>query len=163
MTYDHKKISILYILSEAAQEAYTKIKALIIRIFSLLKKQGKEQDLKEQFYDSYIDFARKLDEEGHYEESYSYMAICSMYYQLMDKPNLLITHESFFMDLFRAFDDLLYTKMNNPDVYNKKYLEFEGYSLKMQEYFYSNLAVPNPHFNEKTLNKITSNLSGDLK
>lgn len=88
MTYDHKKISILYILSEAAQEAYTKIKALIIRIFSLLKKQGKEQDLKEQFYDSYIDFARKLDEEGHYEESYSYMAICSMYYQLMDKPNL---------------------------------------------------------------------------
>lgn len=163
MTYDHKKISILYILSEAAQEAYTKIKALIIRIFSLLKKQGKEQDLKEQFYDSYIDFARKLDEEGHYEESYSYMAICSMYYQLMDKPNLLITHESFFMDLFRAFDDLLYTKMNNPDVYNKKYLEFEGYSLKMQEYFYSNLAVPSPHFNEKTLNKITSNLSGDLK
>lgn len=163
MTYDHKKISILYILSEAAQEAYTKIKALIIRIFSLLKKQGKEQDLKEQFYDSYIDFARKLDEEGHYEESYSYMAICSMYYQLMDKPNLLITHESFFMDLFRAFDDLLYTKMNDPDVYNKKYLEFEGYSLKMQEYFYSNLAVPSPHFNEKTLNKITSNLSGDLK
>lgn len=163
MTYDHKKISILYILSEAAQEAYTKIKALIIRIFSLLKKQGKEQDLREQFYDSYIDFARKLDEEGHYEESYSYMAICSMYYQLMDKPNLLITHESFFMDLFRAFDDLLYTKMNNPDVYNKKYLEFEGYSLKMQEYFYSNLAVPSPHFNEKTLNKITSNLSGDLK
>ena len=67
------------------------------------------------------------------------------------------------MDLFRAFDDLLYTKMNNPDVYNKKYLEFEGYSLKMQEYFYSNLAVPSPHFNEKTLNKITSNLSGDLK
>ena len=163
MTYDHKKISILYILSEAAQEAYTKIKALIIRIFSLLKKQGKEQDLKEQFYDSYIDFARKLDEEGHYEESYSYMAICSMYYQLMDKPNLLITHESFFMDLFRAFDDLLYTKMNDPDVYNKKYLEFEGYSLKMQEYFYSNLAVPSPYFNEKTLNKITSNLSGDLK
>lgn len=163
MTYDHKKISILYILSEAAQEAYTKIKALIIRIFSLLKKQGKEQDLKEQFYDSYIDFARKLDEEGHYEESYSYMAICSMYYQLIDKPNLLITHESFFMDLFRAFDDLLYTKMNDPDVYNKKYLEFEGYSLKMQEYFYSNLAVPSPHFNEKTLNKITSNLSGDLK
>ena len=163
MIYENKEIKIPYILSEAAQEAYRKIKALILKIFSLLKKQEKEKDLKEEFYDSYVDFARKLDEEGYYEESYSYMAICAMYYQLMDRPNLLITHESFFMDLFKAFDDLLYTKMNNPDVYDEKYIEFEDYSMKMQEYFYSNLAVPSPHFNKETLNKITSYLSGDLK
>lgn len=83
MIYENKEIEIPYILSDAAREAYEKIKALILRIFSLIKKQEKEKDLKEQFYDSYIDFARKLDQEGHYEESYSYMAICAMYYRLM--------------------------------------------------------------------------------
>lgn len=163
MLYENKEINIPYILSEAAQEAYRKIKALILKIFSLLKKQEKEKDLKEQFYDSYIDFARKLDQEGYYEESYSYMAICSMYYRLMDRPEVLMAHEGFFMDLFKAFDDLLYTKMNNPDGYDEKYIEFEDYSMKMQEYYYGNLAVPSPHFNKETLNKITSNLSGDLK
>ena len=85
-----------------------------------------------------------------------------MYYQLMDRPESLIAHESFFMDLFKAFDDLLYTKMSNPDVYDEKYIEFEDYSMKMQEYFYSNLAIPSPHFNKKTLDKITSYLSSDL-
>ena len=161
--YGNKNVAVPYKLSEAAREAYKKIKALILRIFSLLKKKEKENDLKEQFYDSYIDFARKLDQEGHYEESYSYMAICSMYYQLMDRPEVLMEHESFFMDLFKAFDELLLTKINNHDVYDEKYIEFENYSMKMQEYFYSNLAIPSPNFNEKTLNKITSYLSGDLK
>ena len=161
MIYENKEIEIPYILSDAAREAYEKIKALILRIFSLIKKQEKEKDLKEQFYDSYIDFARKLDREGHYEESYSYMAICAMYYRLMYRPEVLVAHESFFMDLFKAFDELLYTKMNDPDVYTEKYIEFEDYSMKMQEYYYSNLAIPSPYYNEQTLNKITSNLSGD--
>lgn len=161
MIYENKEIEIPYILSDAAREAYEKIKALILRIFSLIKKQEKEKDLKEQFYDSYIDFARKLDLEGHYEESYSYMAICAMYYRLMYRPEVLVSHESFFMDLFKAFDELLYTKMNDPDVYNEKYIEFEDYSMKMQEYYYSNLAIPSPYYNEQALNKITSNLSGD--
>lgn len=161
--YSNKDVNVSYKLSEAAREAYNKIKALILRIFSLLKKKKKEKDLKEQFYDSYIDFARKLDQEGHYEESYSYMAICAMYYQLIDRSEVLMEHESFFMDLFNAFDDLLSTKINSPGVYGEKYIEFEDYSMKMQEYFYSNLAIPSPNFNEKTLNKITSYLSGDLR
>lgn len=72
-----------------------------------------------------------------------------------------MSHESFFMDLFKAFDELLYTKMNDPDVYTEKYIEFEDYSMKMQEYYYSNLEIPSPYYNEQTLNKITSNLSSD--
>lgn len=53
-------VTVPYILSNSAQEAYEKIKALILKIFLLLKKEKKQKSLKEEFYDSYIDFAKKI-------------------------------------------------------------------------------------------------------
>ena len=163
MISQEKNETVSNILSDAAQKSYEKIKALILRIFTLLKRQKNQKNLKEEFYDSYIDFARKLDSEGHHEESYSYMIIYGMYYRIMDCSNSLIEHESFFLDLFNAFDDLLNVKLNDPERYEEKYLEFEYYRAKMQEYYYRNLAVPSPYFNKETLNEITAHLSGGLK
>ena len=154
--------TIPYVLSNSAQEAYDKIKALIIRIFSLLKKKIKGKNLKDEFFNSYIDFARKLDEEGLNKESYSYMAICEMYYSLIDRDDDLVAHESFFIDLFNAFDNILQIKIDQAENYDEEYNQFLVYRRKMQEYFYRNLATPSPHFNRDTLDEITSNLSGDL-
>ena len=161
MKYENKEIKIPYILSETAQEAYNKIKALILRIFSLLKKQEKENDLKEQFNDSYIDFARKLDEEGYKNESTSYMAICAMYYRLMDRPDELINHESFFMDLFNAFDEILFIRINKPDEYDERYRNFLKYRARMQDYYYSEVAVPSPKYDNDVCMRIISHLSRD--
>lgn len=153
--------TIPYILSDGAYTAYEKIKELIQKIFSTLKINTNEKNLKEEFYDSYIDFARKLDAEEHYDESNLYMSICSMYYDLMDNPTELIAHESFFMDLFNAFDRLLYYKINKPAEYDKKYEEFIIYSGEMQDYFYGKFITPSEHYNEDTLKEIISHLSGD--
>ena len=149
-------------LSNACQKAYERIKALILKIFALLKKHKEEKSLKEEFYHSYIDFARKLKMEGYDKECYSYMSICLMYYNLIDRPEVLVAHENFFMDLFKAFDELLFFRKNNPNEYGEKYEEFLFYKGKMQEYYYTNLAIPSPYFNREVLNEITGYLVGDL-
>ena len=86
------QMTIPIILSNASQKAYEKFKKLVLRIFSLLKKNQCKNNLKEEFYDSYIDFARKLDAEGYHEESNLYMSICEMYYRLIDRPDELIDY-----------------------------------------------------------------------
>lgn len=162
MISEAKNNTVPYILSDAAQKAYDKIKTLILRIFALIKRQKNHKNLKEEFYDSYIDFARKLKSEGYDTECYSYMAICEMYYQLMDKPDELISHENFFNDLFNSFDNLLSSKITKSADYDERYAEFLLYTTKMQEYFYKNLAVPSPYYDEEVCNEIISRLSGDL-
>lgn len=149
-----------FILSDVAQMAYDKIKALIMRIFSLLKSKKKDETLKEKFYDSYIDFARKLKAEGHEKECYDYMSICEMYYRLIDRPDELVAHESFFMDLFNAFDGILYLKINNHQRYVEEYPKFSLYLGEMQHYYYLNLAIPSEHYNRDVLNEMTSHLVG---
>jgi hypothetical protein len=47
--------NIPYALSETAKIAYKKFKALIQKIFSLLRNKKKEKNIKEQFHNSYID------------------------------------------------------------------------------------------------------------
>jgi hypothetical protein len=89
------------------------------------------------------------------------MDICAMYYDLMDRPDELIRHENFFNDLFNAFDDLLSTKMNTPDKYESKYNEFLIYSGKMQQYYYTQVAIPSEYYDEKVLSEITNHLLGD--
>lgn len=154
--------NISYILSNAAQVAYEKIKALIRKIFSLLAKDAEQKDLKEEFYRSYIDFARKLDEEGHEKESNSYMSICDMYYDLMNRPEELMAHQSFFMDLFNAFDTLLMIKINDPENYDEAYDQYLRYKGEMQEYYYTKVAVPSPFYDKKVCKRIIGNLAGDL-
>ena len=149
-----------YILSKTAQTAYTKIKTLIKKIYSLFKNNKKEDNIKDEFYNSYIDFARKLDVDGFKEESYDYMDICAMYYDLMDRPKELINHENFFNELFMAFDNLLLAKIDNPSQYETKYNEFLIYSGKMQQYYYTNVAVPSEHYDEKVLTEISNHLLG---
>lgn len=162
MLNETSKPTVTHILSDAAQKAYEKIKALILKIFSLFKHQEDEKNLKEQFYDSYIDFARKLDYDGHKDESNIYMSICEMYYQLIDRPDDLIRHESFFEDLFRAFDELLYVKIHSHDGFEEKNDEFFRYYGKMMQYFYTDVAIPSENYNADTLNEITGFLVGDF-
>ena len=154
--------NISYILSNAAQKAYDKIRALILKIFSIIKTQKSEKNLKEEFYNSYIDFARKLDEEGYRQESTSYMAICAMYEDLMDRPDELMAHECFFMDLFKAFDEVLFIRINKPEDYNEKYEEFIGYWIAMQQYYYTEVAITSQDYNKETCKRIMSELMGDL-
>ncbi|MBQ9159782.1 MAG: hypothetical protein IJ122_00475 [Methanobrevibacter sp.] len=160
MINEYNQQSISLILSNAAQKAYDKIKALILKIFSIIKKEDNDKNLKEEFYESYVDFARKLDGEGHFDESNIYMDICSMYLNLMDRPDELLSHEGFFLDLFKAFDELLFVKINKPSEYDKKYREFMIYFGTMDDYYCSNLAIPSPYFDEDSLNKLTGYLSG---
>ena len=157
---NHQQIP--YCLSNALQEAYLKIKALINRIFSALKKHTEEKNLKEEFYHSFVEFARKLDDEGFYYESNSYMDICAMYYDLMDRPEVLIEHKSFFMDLFNAFDKLLYAKINNPDDYERISHEFLMYSGEMQGYYYTEVAIPSPYYDEEFCKKMIGKFAGGL-
>ncbi len=161
MVYWTKKRNVAYNLSEAAWEEYEKIKALILRIFTLLKKQETEKDLKEQFYDSYINFARKLDQEGYKNESNFYMNICAMYYDLMDRPEELMTHEMFFMDFFNAFDDLLFIRINQPEKYEDEVRNFLKYYGKMQQYYYTNVAVPSQNYDKAVCKEIIGPLLGE--
>ena len=162
MISQEKNETVSNILSDAAQKSYEKIKALILRIFTLLKRQKNQKNLKEEFYDSYIDFARKLKSEGYDNECYNYMAICEMYYHLMDRPDELISYEKFFNDLFNAFDGLLSSTISKSVDYDEKYDEFLLYTTKMQEYYYKNLAVPSRSYDEECCNKIICGLSGDF-
>lgn len=151
------------VLGDAFCMAYKKFKALILRIFALLKNQEKHRDLKEEFYESYVDFARKLKFQGYDDECYCYMDICAMYYNLMDRTDELIAHESFFMDLFDAFDEILNVRISESEDYDEKFRQFLFYSGRMQEYYYNEVAIPSPYFDGKSLNELTSSLSGDLK
>ena len=63
----------------------------------------------------------------------------------MDRPEVLMSHESFFMDLFNAFDEILVIRMNNPEEYDDKYNEFLKYRGEMQDYYYyTEVAIPSP-------------------
>ena len=90
------------------------------------------------------------------------MTIYLMYYDLMDWPKEFIAHENFFLDLFKAFDELLYIKINSPCEYDEKYDQYLLFKGRMEEYYYTNLAVPSPYYDEAALNRITGCLSGDL-
>ena len=162
MIHEVNQQQIPSILSNATQIAYEKVKSLILKIFSLIKEHVKQKNIKEEFYNSYIDFARKLDDEGFYDESYGYMDICAMYYDLMDRPKDLIMHEDFFKDLFNAFDELLIARINNSDDYEAKSEEFLMYCGKMQEYYYTEVAIPSPHYDEETCKEIIGNFAGDF-
>lgn len=131
-------------------------------IFSLVKEHQNPKRLKEEFFNSYIDFARKLDEEGYRKESNCYMSICDMCYDLMDRPEDLIEHESFFADLFNAFDRLLHIRINRPWDYEREFEKFLIYKVKMQEYYYGELAVPSAKYDEEVSKQIISHLAGDL-
>ena len=158
MIYEVNQQQIPYILSNAAQKAYEKVKSIILKIFSLIKENLKQKNLKEEFYQSYIDFARKLKEEGHDEECYLYMSICEMYYRLIDRTDDLICHEDFFTELFDEFDDLLLIKINDSDEYEEKLIEFNLDFRKKRRYYYTQVARPSKHYNESVLEEISSNL-----
>lgn len=162
MINEANQITVPYVLSDAIYNAYEKIKELILRIFSLIKLNDNEKNLKEEFYESYVDFARKLDAAGYNNESTSYMLICSMYYRLMDRPNKLIAHEKFFMDLFDAFDEILDIRIHKSEEYDEKYLEFLKYLSKMQQYYYTEVAVPSKYYDKQTCAEIIGHLAGDL-
>jgi hypothetical protein len=159
MIDEAKQITVPMILSDVAQKAYEEFKSLVLRIFSLLKKNAPEKDLKEKFYDSYIDFARKLDDEGHLNESNLYMSICEMYYRLIDQPDELIEFEGFFTDLFNAFDCLLQAKINGVSEYPMSYDEFLIYFGEKQDCYFSQVGMPSENYNEDTLNEIRGHLS----
>ena len=146
------------ILSIKAQEAYKKLKALIMKIFSLIKNQKNNAEIKEEFYHAYINFARRLKDEGYEKECYAYMSICEMYYRLIDRPNELIAHEEFFTNLFEDFDALLYIKINKPEEFEEKYNEYIANFRKARRYYYTKVAVPSPQYNEDALHEIANNL-----
>ena len=85
-----------------------------------------------------------------------------MYHDLMDRPDELVAHESFFKDLFRAFDELLFIKINRPWEYPDKSEEFLMYSGEMQQYYYTEVAIPSPYYDSEVLKEITGHLAGDL-
>lgn len=159
MIGEAKQITVPMILSDVAQKAYDEFKSLVLKIFSLLKRNAPENDLKEKFYDSYIDFARKLDDEGHFNESNLFMSTCEMYYRLIDRPDELIEFESFFTDLFNAFDCLLQAKINGISEYCERYGEFLIYFGEMQDYYFSQVGMPSENYNEDALNEIMGHLS----
>lgn len=84
-----------------------------------------------------------------------------MYHDLIDRPEELIAHESFFTDLFNAFDELLYIRIHDPEEYSAKSEEFLMYSGKMQEYYYTEVAIPSPYYAEDVCKEIIGHLARD--
>lgn len=158
MIHEVNQQQIPSILSNATQIAYEKVKSLILKIFSLIKEHVKQKNIKEEFYQSYMGFARKLKDEGHDEECYLFMSICEMYYMLIDRTNELIAHEEFFTELFEAFDELLLMKINDSDKYNEKLIDFNMDFRKKRRYYYTEVAKPSKHYDESVLEEISSHL-----
>ena len=145
------------------KEAYLEMKALTDKTFSAFKRHAEDENLKEEFYHSYVGFAIKLEEEGLYHESNMYMDICTMFHGLMDRPEVLIEHESFFRDLFKAFEKFLHAVIINRKDYERIFHEFLMYSGEMEEYYYTEVAIPSPYYDEETCKKIIGLLAGGLK
>lgn len=150
-------------LSNEVLKAYIDNKELINKISKVIKEHTEEKNLHGVFYHSYVCFAIKLEEEGLYYESNAYMDICAMYYDLMDRPDVLIKHESFFRDPFNAFDELLYARINNLEDYERISHEFLMYSSYMQEYYYTEVAIPSPDYDEEFCKEMIGKLAGGLK
>ena len=146
------------ILSDKAHELYRKFKTFLMKVYSMIKYRNDVGDLKEEFWQSYTGFARKLKEVGYENECYAYMDICVMYYHLMDCPDELLAHKEFFADLYESFEDLLYTRINNPQDYEKKYDEYCISFRKPRNYFYTEVAILSHHYDGDVLYKIESNL-----
>lgn len=152
--------AIPYILSNTCQQAYEKIKTLIKKIFALIKQKNPKIS-REDFRTTYLNFAMQLKDDGHVDESYCYMEICNMYHHLLNNPDKLMAHESFFNDLFNAFDELLMVKLNNSEEYELKYDDFIVYLGEMESYFYSGVATPTKDYDEKVCHDIINLLNGD--
>ena len=146
------------ILNENIQESYRKFKAFMMEIYFQVKCRGINNEMKRDFYNSYLDFACQLDSEGFKDESYDFMAVCAMYYDLMDRSEDLINHESFFKDLFKAFGNLLTAKTDPHTDYESQYDEFIMYSSKIQQYYYTQVAIPSEYYDKDTLKEITASL-----
>ena len=145
------------ILSEKARELYRKFKAFVMKIYSIIKFRNNEE-LKQEFSQSYLNFASRLKQEGLDKECNDYMNICVMYEHLMDRPDELIAHKDFFNNLYGSFENLLTTRINNPDEYEKKYEEFKISFGESRSYFYTQVARPSPHYDEEVLGKIQCGL-----
>lgn len=143
------------LLGKTVSEAYEKLKALIKRIISVIKGH-EELNIEKEFEKSYTKFTKMLIEKNHHDEANFFMAICVMYQHLFDRPEELINHEDFFNDLFIAFDELLFTKLNKPDDYKAKYREFISYWGAMIAYFGANVAIPSEYYDEETLAQIVT-------
>lgn len=79
---------------------------------------------------------------------------------MMGKSDELMDHEMFFMDLFKAFDDLLFTKINQPQKYGDEFTKFLKYYGKMHQYYYTNVAVPSENYDKEACKEIIGPLSG---
>ena len=80
-----------------------------------------------------------------------YMTICRLYKHLIDRPDELIAYGDFFKDFYGAFDELLFTKFNNPGEYDSKLDEFYGYWAAMVCYCGNNFLTPSDCYDEDTL------------
>ena len=147
------------LLTGDLKDAYKKVKALINLIF---QKQN-VKDLKDEFEDGYYDCAKLLKMEGHRDEATFFMTICDSYLYVMDDPDTLFELKDFFRDYFAAFDELLYTKINNPVNYKAKYNEFLFYEGNMDDYFVLNYVTPSKHYNEEIHAKIINGIDRLMK
>ena len=147
----------LEFLTDKARKLYEQVKALVMRIYSLIKKEDIEE-IKNNFSISYLDFARQLKREGYDDQCYQYMEICRMYYCLMDRPDELIAHKDFFTKLFNDFDELLYTRGNCPQEYEDKLAEYQNNFRKVRRYYYTEVYIPSLHYNEEVLGKIMNGI-----
>ena len=147
----------LEFLTDKARKLYEQVKALVMRIYSLIKKEDIE-DIKNNFCISYLDFARQLKREGYDDQCYQYMAICEMYFGLMDRPDELIAHKDFFTKLFNAFDELFYIRVNCPQEYEEKLAEYEDNFMEVHKYYYTEVYIPSHHYDEEVLGKIMNGI-----
>ncbi len=83
-----------------------------------------------------------------------------MYADLMDRPDEIIAHESFFMDFFNAFEDLLFAKLVKSDEYEIKSKQFLIYWGNMHDYYYGQVTIPSEFYDKEVIKEITSKLAG---
>ena len=134
------------LLTDKLNRAYENVKVFIKNIDG--------GTINKDFRNEYLNFTRLLDGEGHRDEANFFISICLMHKHLLDRPEVLKENEDFFNDLYIAFDELLFTKFNNPNDYEVKYEDFLIYWVNMFSYFGVNLAIPSKYYDEEILTKI---------
>lgn len=145
------------ILSDDIWQMYGKFNDFVDKIYLEIDYTNIEE-LRDDFSQFYIDFARRLKHEGLDKEYNDYMNICVMYEHLMARPDELIAHKDFFNNLYVSFEDLINTRINTFEEYEKKYREFKNSLSKSSFYFYTKVAIPSPYYDEEVLGKILSGI-----
>ena len=155
----NKQYTIFDTLSEDLIKIYEKVKALINKIYNIIKTNKNSDNIKKDFRKSYMTYSHELKKRGYKNEAKYIIVICGEYLYLMEKPDLLLAKKQYFKELFDKIDDLICIKTNKPEIYHEEYVKFRRFYIEQSGYLAKELYTPDNPLDEETCYKILSPFS----